>query len=116
MQLVSAGERLRQEREKLGINQEDMGKIGGVNRLTQGKYERDQREPTRGYLAKIAEAGVDIQYLITGKRSQPDPETEKMTELFEGLNESQQREILSNIQDKKLLNQLLKQLPDKEVG
>lgn len=42
--------------------------LAGVQRRTQVNYERGQRLPDAGYLAKIAEHGADVQYIVTGKR------------------------------------------------
>lgn len=67
----SVGERLREERTRIGLNQDDFAKIGGVNRNTQGSYEKNDRSPDATYLANMAEAGVDVLYVITGKRATP---------------------------------------------
>ncbi|MEK1943586.1 MAG: helix-turn-helix transcriptional regulator [Pseudomonas sp.] len=64
----SAGERLREERTRLGANQEDFAQIGGVNRNTQGAYEKDERNPDVKYLAALAARGVDVLYVVTGER------------------------------------------------
>lgn len=64
----SAGERLREERTRLGANQEDFAQIGGVNRNTQGAYEKDERSPDVKYLAALAAHGVDVLYVVTGER------------------------------------------------
>lgn len=63
-----AGERLRAERTRLGLKQEDFAQIGGVNRNTQGSYERGERTPDLAYLAAVASAGVDVMYVVTGNR------------------------------------------------
>lgn len=68
----SAGERLREERSRLGFKQEEFAQIGGVNRNTQGSYERGDRSPDANYLAAIAAHGVDLLYVVTGVRS-PQP-------------------------------------------
>lgn len=67
----SVGERLREERTRIGLNQDDFAKIGGVNRNTQGSYEKNDRSPDTTYLANMAEAGVDVLYVITGQRAIP---------------------------------------------
>lgn len=69
VQTCASGERLREERERLGLNQEELGQIGGVNRNTQGKYEKGERSPDLGYLAAVAEKGVDVLYVVTGTRT-----------------------------------------------
>lgn len=62
-------ERLREERERLGMNQTEMGLIGGVRKEAQSNYETGKRSPGADYLARIAEAGVDVGYLLTGTRT-----------------------------------------------
>lgn len=69
MQSCAIGERLREERERFGWNQEDLGQIGGVNRNTQGKYEKGERNPDSAYLSALAAAGVDVLYVLTGVRT-----------------------------------------------
>jgi len=41
---------------------------GGVLANAQGKYERGQRSPNAVYLAQLAGLGVDILYVVTGRR------------------------------------------------
>lgn len=67
--MEALGERLRSERERLGLNQDALGQIGGVNRNTQAKYEKGERFPTADYMAAVAAAGVDVLYVITGHRT-----------------------------------------------
>lgn len=69
MHTCALGERLREERERLGLNQEELGQIGGVNRNTQGKYEKGERSPDAAYMAALSAAGVDMLYVVTGTRS-----------------------------------------------
>ena len=63
------GERLREEREKLEFNQADFAAKGGCTRKTQYNYEAGERAPDGAYLAAIAAAGADVQYILTGIRS-----------------------------------------------
>lgn len=63
------GERLREERERLGLNQADFAACGGATRKTQYNYEAGERAPDGGFLAAIAAAGADVQYILTGIRS-----------------------------------------------
>ena len=67
MQPCAIGERLREQREKLGLNQEELGQIGGVNRNTQGKYEKGERNPDSAYLSAVAASGLDVLYVLTGE-------------------------------------------------
>lgn len=63
------GARLREEREALGANQTDFAQIGGVQRRAQVNYEAGERSPDAAYLAAVAQAGVDVLYVLTGRRS-----------------------------------------------
>lgn len=70
MLMNSFSDRLKEERERLGFNQEAFGAIGGVKRLAQGNYEKGDRAPDLNYLAAVAKVGVDVLYVVTGARSQ----------------------------------------------
>ncbi|BAP41312.1 putative uncharacterized protein [Pseudomonas sp. StFLB209] len=66
--ITSVGERLREERERLGLSQEDLASTGGVGRNTQGGYERGVRNPDTAYLVAVATLGVDVAFVLTGFR------------------------------------------------
>ena len=63
------GARLREERQKTGLNQEQLGRIGGVGRNAQNEYESDKGSPKADYLARLGDHGVDIGYVLTGSRA-----------------------------------------------
>ncbi|CAE6794686.1 hypothetical protein R75465_04662 [Paraburkholderia aspalathi] len=63
--------RLKQERRRLGLNQAGLANAGGVQKHAQLNYEKGLRYPDAGYLAGIAEVGVDVLYLLTGRTSDP---------------------------------------------
>lgn len=67
----SLGERLKHERNNRGVTQKELADIGGVSSKTQGKYERNETPPDTDYLNKVAESGVDVQYVITGVKAKP---------------------------------------------
>jgi transcriptional regulator with XRE-family HTH domain len=62
----SFGERLRMERERLGLNQAEMAALFSSHKNTQYAYENDQQSPTAATLALLAKAGVDIYFLFYG--------------------------------------------------
>jgi len=66
--MTAIGSRIREERERLRLTQRAFGEIGGVEPNAQGKYESGERWPKADYLAAVAEHGVDVLYLLTGKR------------------------------------------------
>lgn len=65
---MGIGSRLREERERLGLNQEGFGQLGGVRKQAQLLYEKDERKPDSDYLAAVAAAGVDVLFVLTGLR------------------------------------------------
>lgn len=62
--------RLREERERLGLSQTELGEVGGVRKQAQHLYETGVRQPDMAYLSAIATAGADVLYILTGQRSQ----------------------------------------------
>lgn len=62
-------DRIREERTRLGLNQEDFGKLGGVSKRTQMYYEKGERSPDLEYLLGLGAAGVDVWYIVLGQRA-----------------------------------------------
>lgn len=62
-------ERLKQERERLGISQTAFGEQCGVKKLAQINYEKGERKPDSDYLQKAQQLGVDIGFLFSGLRT-----------------------------------------------
>lgn len=71
--MSSFGERLKEERLRLGLSQEEFGEIGGVQKLAQRNYEKGNRNPDASYIAAVTAAGVDILYVLTGQRNDAAP-------------------------------------------
>jgi transcriptional regulator with XRE-family HTH domain len=63
------GERLRSERERLGLTQAEFAKLSGVTGRSQRNYESSDRIPSAKYLEALGKAGVDVQFLISGEAS-----------------------------------------------
>lgn len=80
---------MREERERLGLNQVAFAAQGGVQKAAQINYEKNERRPDTEYLAGIASAGVDVLYVVTGVRAggvKPSPtltaDEEQLLQLF----------------------------------
>lgn len=71
--ILNIGDRLKDERIRLGLNQAELGALAGVTKTTQFNYEKGARNPDSAYLAAVAAAGVDVLYVLTGQRT-PEPE------------------------------------------
>lgn len=67
--MITYFERLKDERERIGLNQTAFAAVGGVSRMAQINYEKGVRFPDLEYLEAIAKIGCDIQYIVIGKRS-----------------------------------------------
>ncbi|WP_445368836.1 helix-turn-helix domain-containing protein [Methylomonas sp. BW4-1] len=65
---MSAGSRLKEERERLKLTQKSMAEAAGTTTRTQISYEGNATPPKSAYLAKVAVFGIDVGYVITGKR------------------------------------------------
>lgn len=65
---MNINERLKEERERLEMTQEAFGAAGGVLKRAVAHYEKGERVPDAAFLAHIAEAGADVQYILTGQR------------------------------------------------
>lgn len=70
---MTVGKRLKEEREALGFSQTGFAAIGGIGRKSQFNYEEDERKADTEYLQKIAAAGADVRYIVTGEREGPPP-------------------------------------------
>lgn len=93
------GDRLREERDRLGLNQTDFGAKGGVSRGTQKAYELGANSPDLRYLAALEKAGVDIQYVLSGSRALLSEEgldsiESTMIKFFRTLSESDKASVL----------------------
>ena len=64
--MTTFGDRLRIQREKLGLNQTNMAKLIGKHKNTQVAYESNDQSPTVATLEVLAGHGVDIHFLIFG--------------------------------------------------
>lgn len=62
----SFADRLKNERNRLNLSQEEFGLLCGVKKLAQFNYEKGERKPDSDYFEKAIKIGVDINYLFTG--------------------------------------------------
>jgi transcriptional regulator with XRE-family HTH domain len=67
------GQRLKEERKRLGKTQAELAEAGGVRRLSQMQYENETTPPSTRYLSGIAAVGVDLAYLLLGLRMKASP-------------------------------------------
>lgn len=69
---MTIGQRLREEREALGLSQPKFAVLASTTKQTVFSWESNKTAPSAAQLAAFAEAGVDVGYVLTGVR-QPQP-------------------------------------------
>ena len=62
-------ERLKAERESLGLSQQALADRVGVSLRSQQNYESGDRIPDATYLGAMAAIGADVLYILTGQRT-----------------------------------------------
>lgn len=67
--MFSLGDRLREERKRLGYSQVAFAALGGASKGSQLAWEKGAAAPNAEFLHLIARFGVDVLYVITGQRS-----------------------------------------------
>lgn len=70
----SVGDRLKEERARLGLSQEAVAAAADHGRAAQLRYEKGERAPDTDYLAAIAGLGIDVGYVVTGEASSLQPD------------------------------------------
>lgn len=66
-QKQAIGERLAQERARLGWSQTEAARLAGVGFSTYGAYEQGRSTPNAECLQLLAQHGVDVLFVVTGK-------------------------------------------------
>lgn len=94
---MGLGDRLREERTRLKLDQLEFGALGGVSKNTQLNYEKELRKPDSEYLQRLDAAGVDVLYVLTGARKpQPTgltPQEGKMLDNYRALAEEDKNAV-----------------------
>lgn len=60
------GNRLKEQRKKLGLTQAEIAEKCGISMRMWGDYERDKYQPRSETLFILAKEGIDIDYVMTG--------------------------------------------------
>jgi transcriptional regulator with XRE-family HTH domain len=72
--------RLKQERERMGLTQPAFADLAGAAKRTVIDWEKGVSSPTAVQMAAFAKAGLDVDYVITGKTAK-----DRAAEIYEGL-------------------------------
>lgn len=62
------GSRFREERRRLGLLQQEIADATGLSMRAIGTYERGVRSPDAEVLIRLIDLGMDVYYVLTGKR------------------------------------------------
>ena len=103
---MTFGERLKEERKRLGMNQTEFALLGGVVKFTQINYEKGDNAPNLDYLKKLGEAGVDAYYILTGLRM-PEPTSDELLPFPQRLERMVKAEQVKGASNALLLRDLL---------
>ncbi|UJA03480.1 XRE family transcriptional regulator [Acinetobacter johnsonii] len=106
------GERLRQERSRLGLSQKDFAALFGKQNMAVMRYEKGERVMWQDDLEALHASGVDVWYLITGERSRPDllsDDAKELLKLWDAVEPSQKETLL------KLVRNFAESFPNKKV-
>lgn len=60
--------RFLEERHRVKLNQQELADAVGISKRSIGNYERGERRPDAEVLVKLGKVGVNVCYLLTGKR------------------------------------------------
>lgn len=70
---TSLADRIKIEREALGMSQHQLAKAAGISRVMVGHYERGDHKPGLHVLEALCKLGGDPRFLLTGSREKPLP-------------------------------------------
>lgn len=96
--LNTFGGRFREERRRLGLNQQEIADAAGLSKRAMGTYERGVRSPDAELLMRLIDLGMDVYYVLTGKRMGTrldlDPMQRSLLDDFERCSPEQQVELV----------------------
>jgi len=95
------GERFREERRRLGLIQQEVADATGLSKRAMGTYERGVRSPDAELLMRLIDLGMDVYYVLTGKRVgtrlELDPMQRSLLDDFERCSPEQQLELVKHV-------------------
>ncbi len=93
----SFGERLKEERERLGMTQAAFAAACGVGKTAQYTYEANDRHPDALYLGYAMAAGVNVGYVLNGSRQHPGAQIGAALKIVDKIGEELILDALGNI-------------------
>lgn len=93
---MTIGERLKEERQRIGLNQTDLATECGVSKNTQLAYEKGERSPDAEYFVRASKLGLDMLYVVFGQRQPMETmskEEEDILRFYRALSESDRASV-----------------------
>lgn len=96
-------ERLKEERERNGFTQPQLGAICGTKKNTVINWEKGASSPNGSQFEAMSKIGIDVSYVITGVSSQPDlpndlaPDEHLLLDTYRALPIPKRREMLATL-------------------
>ncbi|QGJ68096.1 XRE family transcriptional regulator [Xanthomonas oryzae pv. oryzae] len=92
---MTVGKRLKEERKRLGLTQDEMAVQLGLTRYAQLNFEKDVNLPGGAYLLAALERGVDVMYVLSGHRAQLDPADRLLLSAFKDASPAARNAVLA---------------------
>lgn len=92
-------DRLKSERARLGIKQSQLAELAGVSKNTALSWEKGATSPTVAHLEALAEHGMDLVYLVTGKHLPTDLNDSDIEWLMLGRRIDERSDLRSSLQN-----------------
>jgi transcriptional regulator with XRE-family HTH domain len=100
---IAIGQRIRDERKKLGLSREEFAELLGLSDYYVGQLERGERQMSLPVLVKIAKClHVSLDYLIWGKIPSIEPSVNEPNDNYTKLNDEDLNELLGKCSSKEL--------------
>lgn len=116
--LTEFAERMKEERERLGLTQREVANAFGVNKGTVYSYERADRTPPGAHLTAMAELGADVLYIVTGQRIDETFSENQLDLTFDVMNSLMQSaawQKLNEAEKRDLYKRMVLNKPDKDL-
>lgn len=92
---MTVGKRLKDERKRLGLTQDEMAVQLGLTRYAQLNFEKDINLPGGAYLLAALDRGVDVMYVLSGHRARLDPADRLLLSAFKEASPAARNAVLA---------------------
>ena len=94
---MTVGKRLKEERKRLRLTQQEMADACGISKWAQLYFEKDQNMPGGAYLLAAHARGVDITYVLLEQRLELDPSEAALVAAFRAAPQDMCAAMLDNL-------------------